>query len=246
MWDQNYAQSELPSPEETVEEIEFIIRSLGLKKDSMILDLCCGQGRHSIPLASMGYKVIGLDASEILIDLARESVNASSESKIYSSNVCFIRGDMKCLPIRENSFDAVINMFTSFGFFDDAGNMEVLKYVSAALKPGGKFLLDYWNPYAAAQLDGTRNWWWITDKLLALAEAQYDFLSGRLKDLRTIVDVEKSTIENSIREITFYMLPKLKAMLEEVGLSIIEVYGDIDEREYDGDSRRLITISSKL
>lgn len=245
MWDQNYAQSELPSDEENTEEIEFISRVLDLKEGSMILDLCCGQGRHSLALASMGYRVIGLDSSEVLLNIARKSVDSSPDSKIYSSNVCFIQGDMKCIPLRENTFDAVINIFSSFGFFDDKGNMEVLKYVYAVLKPGGKFLLDYWNPYAAAQLDGTRNWWWITDRLLALAEAQYEFSTGRLRDLRTIIDVEKSTIENATREIMFYMLPQLKEMLENAGLHIVEVYGDIDEREYNGDSRRLITLSHK-
>ncbi|MBM3210908.1 class I SAM-dependent methyltransferase, partial [Candidatus Poribacteria bacterium] len=65
MWDQNYAQSELPSDEENTEEIEFISRVLDLKEGSMILDLCCGQGRHSLALASMGYRVIGLDSSEV-------------------------------------------------------------------------------------------------------------------------------------------------------------------------------------
>ena len=238
MWDQNYAYSELPSDEETAEELEFISRVLDLKEGALILDLCCGQGRHSIGLADMGYSVIGLDSSGTLLSLAREAASEPSLSHLW-----FVEGDMRNIPIREGTFDAAINLFTSFGFFDDTGNLQVLESVASVLKPGGKFLLDYWNPYMAAQLDGTRNWWWITDSLLALAEAQYDFSTGRLRDLRTIVDVEKSSVENAVREVRFYTLPELEKMLEEAGLHVLEVYGDIDEREYDGESRRLITVS---
>jgi SAM-dependent methyltransferase len=240
MWDQNYAYSELPSDEETAEELEFISRVLGLEEGALILDLCCGQGRHSVGLADMGYSVIGLDSSRTLLDMTREVVSESSLSRLW-----FVEGDMRDIPIREGTCDAAINLFTSFGFFDDAGNLQVLKSVASVLKPGGKFLLDYWNPYMAAQLDGTRNWWWITDSLLALAEAQYDFSTGRLRDLRTIVDVEKSSVENAMREVRFYTLPELEKMLEEAGLHILEVYGDIDEREYDGEARRLVTVSEK-
>ncbi len=243
MWNETYAYSELPSDEETAEELEFISRVLELEEGALILDLCCGQGRHSVGLADMGYSVIGLDSSRSLIDLAKEYIAASPRHRVSASRLWFVESDMRNIPIRERTCDAAINLFTSFGFFDDAGNLQVLEAVASVLKPGGKFLLDYWNPYVAAQLDGTRNWWWITDSLLALADAQYDFSTGRLMDLRTIVDVEKSSVENAVREVRFYTLPELEKMLEEAGLHVLEVYGDIDEREYDGESRRLITVS---
>jgi D-alanine-D-alanine ligase len=254
MWDQTYADSELPSDEETAEEVEFVSRALGLEDGEIILDLCCGQGRHSVRLADMGYSVIGLDSSRTLLDLARDSsrlesspqrIVASPRPRVSASHLWFVQGDMRNIPIREGVCDAVINLFTSFGFFDDAGNLRVLEAAASVLKPGGKLLLDYWNPYAAAQLDGTRNWWWISENLLALAEARYDFSSGRLRDMRTIVDIEKSSVEDVVREVRFYTLPELEEMLEKAGLHILAVYGDLDEREYDGESRRLITVSEK-
>ena len=239
MWDETYAHSELPSDEETTEEVEFISRALGLDGSGIILDLCCGQGRHSVRLADMGYSVIGLDSSRTLLEVAKESIAASPRRR----DLWLVEGDMRSIPIREGTCDAVVNMFTSFGFFDDSENLRVLEGVAYVLKPGGKFLLDYWNPYIAAQLDGTRNWWWITENLLALAEARYDFSSGRLQDLRTVVDIEKSSVENTVRKLKFYMLPELEKMLEKAGLRILKVYGDVDERDYDGESRRLITVS---
>ena len=237
LWDETYAFSELPGDEETAEEVEFVSRALGLKDSGLILDMCCGQGRHSIRLAAMGYSVIGLDSSRTLLNLAKES----------SAMPClwFIEGDMRNIPIRDGSCDAVINMFTSFGFFDDAGNLQVLKSVASVLKPGGKFLLDYWNPYAVVRLDGTRNWWWITESLLSLAEVNYNFSTGRLRDLRTIIDVKGASVENFVRDLTFYTLPELEKMLNQAGLRIKKVYGDIDGREYSFDTRRLITVSEQ-
>ncbi len=240
MWDHTYASSELPGDEETEEEVEFIHRALDLDDGAIILDLCCGQGRHSVKLAAMGYTIIGLDSSRTLLELVERGAPGHEEIKLW-----LVEGDMRDIPIREGTCDAVVNLFTSFGFFDDIGNLRVLETVASVLKPGGKFLLDYWNPYIAAQLDGTRNWWWITDNLLALAEASYDFSAGRLRDLRTVVDIDGSSVENVVREVRFYTLPELQGMLEKAGMYILEVYGDIDEREYDSESRRLITISQK-
>ena len=240
MWDHNYAHSELPDDEETVEEVEFISNVLDLRDGGVILDLCCGQGRHSIKLARKGYTVIGVDSSRTLLELVEKEALLDEEVGLW-----LVEGDMRSIPIREGTCDAVINLFTSFGFFDDTENLQALASVASVLKSGGKLLLDYWNPYAAAQLDGVRNWWWITDNLLALAEAQYDFATGRLRDLRTLVDVGKSSVEDVTREIRFYTLPELERMLEEVGLHVLEVYGDVDERDYDMESRRLITVSTK-
>ena len=238
MWDQNYAYSELPDEEEAAEELEFMLRTLDLKDDAVILDLCCGEGRHSRALAALGYSVVGVDASPSLISIAQKESVGSKDARLW-----FLQGDMRNIPLHENSCDAVINLFTSFGFFDDFENLQTLRSASSVLKPNGKLLLDYWNPYAAAQLDGVRNWWWITDSLLALAEVNYDFTSGRLQDTRTLVDVETGTVEKAVRDIRFYMLQELEEMLAKAGLHVQEVYGDIDAREYDGESRRLITIS---
>jgi len=240
MWDQNYAYSELPDDEETAEEIEFVHGVLDLEEGAIVLDLCCGQGRHSVALANMGYSIVGLDSSRSLLELVEKEKLHEEKARLW-----LVEGDMRNIPLRAGTCDAVINLFTSFGFFDDAGNLSVLETAASVLKPDGKLLIDYWNPYMAAQLDGTRNWWWITENLLALAEARYDFSSGRLRDLRTLIDVEKSSVENVVRELRFYTLPELEKMLEEVGLQILEVYGDVDERGYDGESRRLITISGK-
>lgn len=242
MWDETYLLSELPSEEETIEEVEFLWDKLQLNTGSVVLDLCCGQGRHALQLAERGCLVIGLDSSRFLMDEALKEIERRQLTRVK-----LVEGDMRAIPLH-NVCDAVINLYTSFGFFSDADNLTVLSDIALALKPEGKLLLDYWNPYAVAQLDGTRNWWWINDELLALAEVKYDAASGVLYDYRTVINLrqnEESLIRKSINRIRFYFPTELEERLKAVGLRILALYGDFDGRTFDLDSRRLIVVAQK-
>ena len=238
MWDQTYLLSELPPAAETVEEIKFICETLELLQGATILDLCCGQGRHGQLLADKGMKVVGLDSSRFLLTEAQK--NASSGQ----NRVHLVEGDTRHIPLKPVC-DAVINIFTSFGFFEDNDNKTVITAVAAALKPSGKFLLEHWNPYAVLQLDQTRNWWWISESLLALAEVKYDPASGRLSDYRTVIDRSTGTIQESVNRIRFYFPTELQGMLAAAGLKVRAMYGDFDYSPFLMESRRLITIAEK-
>lgn len=118
--------------------LEFAFLQSVLQKRTKILDLACGEGRLSIPLAQKGYEVVGLDYSEYQISRAREALKATGRNH----EVAFIQGDMRDIPY-ENEFDAVINMFTSFGYFhDESDHLKTLQQVHKALKPNGIFVLD--------------------------------------------------------------------------------------------------------
>ena len=95
----------------TAEEIDQIVTLLGLEKGAKILDLCCGIGRHSLELARRGYSIVGVDLTEEYLAKARKQ--AESEGL----NIEFVRNDMRRFCQIE-SFDAVINMFTAFGYFE--------------------------------------------------------------------------------------------------------------------------------
>ena len=242
MWDETYLLSELPSEEETLEEIEFLWDKLQLNPGSVVLDLCCGQGRHALQLAKRGCLVIGLDSSRFLLDEALREIEQRQLTRMK-----LIEGDMRAIPLN-NVCDTIINLYTSFGFFSDADNLTVLSEVASALKPEGKFLLDYWNPYSVAQLNGTRNWWWINDELLALAEVKYDAASGVLYDYRTVINLRQNEdilIRKSVNRIRFYFPTELEEKLKVVGLRILDLYGDFDGRTFDLDSRRLIVVAQR-
>ena len=238
MWDETYLLSELPSETETEEEANFIFSALNLQPGSRVLDLCCGQGRHGWQLASLGADVIGLDNSRFLLNEAKN--HADAEGRPFR----LIEADMRHIPLKP-CCEAVISLFTSFGFFEDSDNAKVLSETASVLKPSGQLLIDYWNPYAVTQLDHTRNWWWISESTLALAEVEYQPQSGRLLDHRTIIELPTKAIRKMVNTVRFYFPTELNRLLETVGLRIRATYGDFDGRDFTTESRRMITVAEK-
>jgi len=236
MWNETYILSELPSEEETEQEIEFIWDILELEEEMLILDLCCGQGRHTRRFSELGCKVIGLDSSRYLLKEAQKS--------IYK-NMILVEGDMRQIPLK-SKVDAVINLFTSFGFYDESENQRVISEISRILKPGGKLLIDYWNPHRVSQLDGMRNWWWISEEIIALSEVEYDAELCTIDDYRTTVNLKTREVEETVNHIRFYFPAEFEKMLNRVGIEIIDMYGDFTGEPFRLYSQRLITVAKKL
>jgi SAM-dependent methyltransferase len=125
------------SDEEAKKAIDLVLKETGVAKGSRVLDLCCGYGRHSRALADCGYDVTGIDGSEYLIEKAKEEYGCE--------NTHFIHLDMR-EEYPKAPYDLVVNFFTSFGYFDDeAENQLVFKRVFDALKTGGYFFFDFLN-----------------------------------------------------------------------------------------------------
>ena len=122
----------------TVQEARLIKRLLKLRKGKRVLDCPCGLGRIAFQLAKMGLDVTGVDLTASFVRRARR------RAKAEGLDIRFLRCDMRELPF-DREFDAVVNWFTSFGYFDDAGNLAAAKAALAALKPGGKFLIEMLN-----------------------------------------------------------------------------------------------------
>ena len=117
-------------------EVDSVLELLGLPEGASILDLCCGIGRHSIEFARRGFKVTGVDRTRSYLAVARRQ---AKKEKI--KNVAFIEGDMRtyCSP---NTYDAVLNLYTSFSYFEDPEeDRRVLVNVHESLKDGGVFIL---------------------------------------------------------------------------------------------------------
>lgn len=116
-------------------EAAAVWRALGLKPGSRVLDVACGTGRHSVLLARRGAFVVGVDKTAAYLAEARKNARGLS-------NCLFARGDMRRLPFK-GEFDAAINLWTSFGYFDKpSDDLKALKAVERSLKPGGLFLID--------------------------------------------------------------------------------------------------------
>lgn len=105
-----------------------------------VFDLCCGFGRHTLALREQGIDVVGLDLSPELLRHARELPRA----ELLDGRL--LRGDARRLPFQAASFDSLVNLFSSFGYFGDAGDRQVLDEIARVLRPGGLAVLDLMNP----------------------------------------------------------------------------------------------------
>ena len=222
----------------TERELAFIRDKLGLERGAKVLDLCCGQARHAVELARHGWNVTGLDLNEFLLDRAREAAREAGVA------VRFVRADMREIPF-ENEFDAVINVFTAFGYFeDDEENERVLEAVARCLKPGGRFLLDHTHLLWAVrdfEPNARREY---PDGTVQIEERTFDARAVRFKTKATFIKPDGSRAERE-NDIRCYTCAELCRMLGHAGLGVVDVYGGFDGRPLTLDAKRLIIISQK-
>jgi SAM-dependent methyltransferase len=137
--------------EEEAEKLaDLVERAARPRPGAAILDVGTGRGRHARVLARRGYRVTGLDLSAHAVAVARARVAAEG---LPPERVAFIQGDMRALTFHED-FDGVVNLFTSFGYFeDDADHARAVHAMAGALRPGGWLVQDFLNaPYVRAHL----------------------------------------------------------------------------------------------
>jgi SAM-dependent methyltransferase len=198
------------------EETSFIEESLGVARDGVLLDLGCGTGLHAIELTRRGYHVVGFDLS--LAMLAR----AADEAHDREARLNFVQGDMRDMTFDEQ-FDGVYCWGTSFGYFDEEKNAQVISRVHKALRPGGVFLLDVVNrDYIMKQSPSLA--WFEGEGCICMDEMQIDWITSRMKVKRTMMmdDGRTKEIEYSIR---VYALHELGRVLHEQGFRVAEVSG---------------------
>lgn len=210
--------------------IDNLVEKLTLHPDSRILDLACGRGRHAIYFNMKGYDVTGLDMSKASILEASQHIN---------SKLRFLVGDMRHIPFKAQ-FDYVLNLFTSFGYFEDHDDhLNTLLSVKQALVPGGYFILDFFNAH----------------KLLKnLVEEEVKEVNGvRFQITRGIVDnrVRKQiAFEHDGSDYYFeesvqvFKLEDFEKLFAEAGFEIINRFGDYYLNPYDKEeSDRIIILA---
>lgn len=222
--------------EAALEEAEQIMKLLKLRSGATILDLCCGIGRHSLALARKGYVVTGLDRTESYIVQARQQVNNESLS------VNFVIGDARRFCQLE-SYDAVINMFTAFGYFEEqADDKRVLLNAYASLKRGGKLLIDIMGKEILARIYQVRDWH-ESDNGIFLRESQVDRAWSWINNRWLLIKNSKKYEHKFGHRI--YSAAELSGLLNKAGFSQVEVYGSLDGSPYDHQAQRLVIIAAK-
>ena len=226
----------LLTEENSKAESDFVVRALGLKPGDRVLDLCCGTGRHAVPLARAGLEVTGLDMSEEYLDMA------SSAAREAGVEVRFVQGDMREISFREE-FDAVVNMFTAFGYFDDeTDDQRVIDGAAASLRPGGRLLLDLLNrDWVAANYVRSESHKRKDGKVYQ-ERREFDVVSGRNHVEFTIIFPDGARRETS-HHIRLYVATEICSMLGRAGLELEETYGGYDGVSLSVDVKRMIMVA---
>jgi SAM-dependent methyltransferase len=200
--------------------ITFIVAALELKAGDEVLDLASGSGVHGVRLGQKGLGVTGVDISPSLVAHANELVKEKGVD-----GVAFISGDMRDPPCAD-TFDAVTVLSQSFGFFGPEDDMTVLRAIRAALRPGGRFLLDLNDP---EDLRKPRRGWQELDGGFLLDESVYDPLTCvRSTTFRYVDNTGRLNVSDEAERIRVYTLPELTQMIEAAGLTLEAVYGRLE------------------
>jgi len=221
----------------TPEEIDKVL-ALTKPGGTEALDLCCGPGRCSIALAQRAFSVTGVDKTKYLLNKARAS---SRKAKL---KVKWVQKDMRDF-VRKETFDLVLSMFTSFGYFDDKQeDVLVLGNILTSLKPGGVFLIDVMGKERLASIlqpttsdvlaDGT--------KLIQRHEIFDDWTRIR----NEWILIRKGKARCYTFHHTIYSGQELKDRMQQAGFSDVKLYGNMDGDEYGPNAQRLIAVGRKV
>lgn len=218
------------------EQVRQIEKLLQLEANARILDLCCGNGRHSLELSERGFDVTGVDRTERFIEAAR------SQAEQRGLDAEFVVADMReyCLP---NRYDVILNLFGSFGYFDDpADDQKVVENMVASLRPGGQFLIETTGKEILARDFRARDWDEVGD-LLVLSEKWVSHNWGRI-ETRWIAIRGAERIEHRV-SVRSFSATELSSLLDDCGFSEVCVYGSLDGTEYDQTAERLVVVGRR-
>jgi SAM-dependent methyltransferase len=222
--------------EGAADEVDSALSLVGFEGRD-VLDLCCGVGRHSVELAEQGFSVTGVDRSPFLLGKAR------SLAEDQGVEVEWIEADVRDF-IRPGSFDLVLNMFTSFGYFEDPGDdRKVLGNVFESLRDGGKLLIDLaGKELVAAVLQPTTSDKSPDGGLLVRRHEIVDSWSRIKNDWIVVQDGRTESFSFCLR---MYSARELEDALSAAGFRHARIFGDLRGGEYGPGAERLIAVAVK-
>jgi SAM-dependent methyltransferase len=218
------------------EEVEQLLSLTGFH-GGVILDLCCGPGRHAVALAKKGFPVTGVDRTPYFLEKAKEW------AEVEEVQIEWVQEDMRSF-IREDSFDMALSLFTSFGYFETKEQeMDVLRNVFRSLKPGGLFLVDVFGKELLARSYHSCICDQNDDGSLVFQRVIVKDGWSRLENEWILVRGETAKVHRF--EIWAYSGRELKELLEEAGFEDVRLYGSLKGDSYGPDAKRLVALAWK-
>ena len=222
--------------QEAKEEVEQVLALADIPTGASVLDLCCGIGRHALELARRGFQITGVDRTQGYLELA------AAAAKGEDLSIELVCEDMRTF-CRPESFHGVINLFTSFGYFEDPqDDQKVVDNIYASLSPGGVLIMQLMSKEVLARIFRPRDWH-EQDGLLVLEqrkvrqswswiESRWTLISGRRR-----VDLDLSH--------RLYSAAELSSLLQGCGFRKVVAHGDFKGASYDEKADRLVVVARK-
>lgn len=219
-------------PLQTEKETAFLARQLPPPAQTTVLEVCCGEGRHAHALAEVGYYVTGIDKNRKAI--------ANARRKGIRENVSFYEHDMRRLYALPQTYDAVLCLWQSFGFFDETTNLAILKQMAQKLNVSGVLILDiYHRGFFETQTNlGER----IFEKNGQLIKETKKMAGNRL-----VTEIEyQSSGETDQFEWQLYYPEEISALAETAGLaSVLQCSGFNERTPASADAPRMQLVFKK-
>lgn len=229
-----YFYAELLTDERSDAEADVIWRAGDVRDGDAVLDLACGHGRIANRLAARGARVVGVDATPLFLERARNDAQARGVSVDYR------QGDMRELSY-ENEFDVVVFWFTAFGYFGDDIDRDVLRRICRALRPGGRLLMEL--NHGPVLMRGYLPA--ITMRRgddVCVDEHSFDPVTARIHTARTVVrDGRSRSFRFSVRLFAF---PELRDWLLAAGFTRVDAFSG-DGQTLDENSRRMVVRATR-
>lgn len=207
-------------------------RLAGCPDGGDVLDVPCGFGRHSIPLAEAGYRVTGVDRSQVLIDEARRRGTGPS----------FVQADYRELPFADASFDAALCLFTSLGYLGDAEDTRALTEIHRVLRPGGRLVIETSHRDLLVTRWSDDSWQLLGEGRLLLEQRTFDPGAGIAQSTQTLIESD-GVRESRTWSLRAYTATELLAMVDRAAFADARCLGDLDGGPF-GTGTRLVIVAT--
>ena len=217
-------------------EAEQAVALAGLRPGMAVLDLGCGTGRHALELARRGLRVTGVDRTKAYLDKAAQAAEADGRP------IELVQADMRSFR-RPGAYDAAVNLFSSFGYFEDPeDDRRVARNILDSLRPGGALLIEMMGKEILARTYQERSWV-EEDGVILLEERRLDRAWSWI-ETRWILLIGDRRVEHRL-SLRLYSAAELMALLSETGFRTVDAFGDLAGGPYDHTAKRLVVVAKK-
>jgi SAM-dependent methyltransferase len=218
------------------EEAAAAVKLLGTGSGAEILDHCCGIGRHSVELARLGFRVTGVDRTARYLDVAR------AEAAARGVAIEFVQEDARTFH-RAKAFDGVVNLFTSFGYFDDPeDDLRVLRNLHGSLRPGGRLVMEMAGKEWLARVYAPKDWQQYPDGTFFLAEREVMPGWSLVRNRWIAISPNGERVEFNFTH-RIFSGAELEALVAKAGFKPLALHGALDGRPYDRNAIRLVIVA---